>query len=171
MRTHALPLAVVITLMFVPAEGMTVASSPSEFSQQFGARIDIVTVDVSVFSGNRPVAGLGAADFVLTDRGVRHQLQLVSRETVPVELTLILEGHQFEDPRRLTIGIQRIAALLAPRDRLRIQTFANELVDVVPWRAPGDAIDLGPLPRAAHITPHDPLALSWIRGGPGERRH
>ena len=38
---------------------------------QFRSATDLVSVDVTVRTGDKPVPGLGAADFVLLDNGIR----------------------------------------------------------------------------------------------------
>lgn len=58
----------------------------------FRTSVDVVSVNVSVVKGRNPVTGLEAGDFVLEDKGVRQQIDAVSLETVPLDVTVVLGG-------------------------------------------------------------------------------
>jgi hypothetical protein len=103
------------------------ASGPSRVKAQqpvFRARTDVVSVSVSVMKGREPVIGLGAADFELTDNGVRQTVDAVSLEHVPIDLTLVLTQVPLDRP----IGEQGLNLAsaettrqrLLPADRLRV---------------------------------------------------
>src|SRR5215471_17354195 len=57
----------------------------------FRAFTDVVSVDVSVKNGRVPVGGLTPADFELRDNGVVQAIDAVSIETVPIDVTLIVD--------------------------------------------------------------------------------
>ena len=66
----------------------------AEFRAQqptFRAFADVVSVDVSVKTGRVPVAGLTTADFEVRDNGVAQQLDAVSIEAVPIDVTLAVD--------------------------------------------------------------------------------
>ena len=89
-------------------------------------------VDVSVRDSGRPVTGLTVADFVLTDNGVRQQVESVEAAAVPIDLTLVMDvsgnpraavgaaGAAGEDPRRRRGGSASGDGLLRPDDRVRL---------------------------------------------------
>jgi VWFA-related protein len=68
---------------------------PAQPTQTFRTSTDVVLVDVSVREDGRPVTGLRAEDFVLTDNGVRQRIESVEAAAVPIDLTVVLDvsGH------------------------------------------------------------------------------
>jgi VWFA-related protein len=57
----------------------------------FRTGVEAVYVDVFVSRRNEPVLGLTAADFVVTDNGVRQRVELVDREAIPTTAVLALD--------------------------------------------------------------------------------
>jgi hypothetical protein len=99
--------------------------------QVFRAGVDVVIVDVAVTRNNRPVDGLTAADFALTDNGVPQQILDVTRESMPMDVTLIVDmsggGLQQGSVAR---GVNRVRENLQPGDRVRLLTFRATLEEV-----------------------------------------
>src|SRR3954451_18813024 len=60
-------------------------------AQVFRTTRDVVRVDVLVTEGNRPVAGLTAADFEILDNGMAQTVDQVSIEEVPFSALLALD--------------------------------------------------------------------------------
>ena len=52
----------------------------TEQQTQFRGRVDVVSLNISVLSGNKPVLDLKATDFLVTDNGIRQSVSNVSRE-------------------------------------------------------------------------------------------
>src|SRR5262245_5433653 len=73
-----------------PVAGLKVCAT-SEAQQLFRSGVDGVVIPVSVRTGNKPVTGLTAADFVLRDNGVVQELQSVAAEKIPIDVTLLLD--------------------------------------------------------------------------------
>ena len=129
-----------------------VAQPPVRSGQTFRSGTDIVMVDVSVREGGKAVTGLTAADFVLTDNGVRQQIQSVEATAVPIDVTLVVDVSG--NPRApwtvpltpaamgqiVSSEVAPIAALLRPADRLRVLASDTNVQHVVPMR------NVGPLP-------------------------
>src|SRR5262245_1398134 len=67
------------------------APEPASSQQAYRAQTAVVTVNVSVRQGNRPVAGLRAADFIVTDNGIRQAIDTVSYEAVPIDVSLVVD--------------------------------------------------------------------------------
>jgi VWFA-related protein len=109
----------------------------------FRANADVVTVDVSVQRGGRPVAGLEAADFDLTDNGVRQDITL-SYGTLPVDVTVLLDisgsvaGQVIEQLRR---SVEQLRQDLTPQDRLRLVAFNMRVTRLVDVDAPAADVD------------------------------
>jgi hypothetical protein len=120
------------------------------------------------------ITGLTAADFVLTDNDVAQAIQAVAVETVPVDVTLLLDtsGSTTSIADRLAKDVQQIARLLRKDDGfrlLRIDTFVEELRPMSPvtasvtvetsWRQNGFS------------SVHDTLIAALVRPGVADRRH
>ena len=74
----------------------------------FGVGVENVNVDVSVTRGGRPVEGLTAADFVVTDNRVPQQVEVVAHEGTPVDAILVLDASSSVEGERLR-ELQRAA--------------------------------------------------------------
>jgi VWFA-related protein len=96
----------------------------------FRAGVESVAVDVSVRSDGKPVAGLTAADFRLTDNGAVQSILDLSRESLPVDVTFVadLSGSQ-EGPRLGAFRRAIDAALgrLQPGDRAALVLFDPQI--------------------------------------------
>src|SRR3990172_8009075 len=93
------------------------ATRPLAQQATFRARVDVVSVTVSVMKGREPFAGLTAADFELTDSGVRQQVDAASLETVPIDVTVAITGGSARNERGLIAGVMeadRLRSLLRP---------------------------------------------------------
>jgi len=143
-------------------------------SPTFRTAVEVVQIPVSVRDGNRPIAGLQAEDFVVTDSGVVQQVQAISVETVPIDVTLIVDtsGSTMGMAQKLANDVQTIVRFLRPTDALRllrIDTFAEELRPMTP---------VGVLPNASVIprkngvsSVHDALVAALMRPAVSDRRH
>jgi VWFA-related protein len=120
---------------------------------QFRASTDVVTIDVAVMRGNRPVTGLTTSDFELLDNGVPQSIAVASTEGVPLDVTLVVDQTGFTQVQvgnRLAADLSKAASMLRAADRLRVITFAGdvrELLSLQPWSrwpddpAPDDALE------------------------------
>jgi Ca-activated chloride channel family protein len=98
--------------------------------QTFRVGVDAVRVDALVLDGNRPVAGLTAADFELWDSGVPQRVESITFEDVPLSLMLALDASGSVRGAPLEHLKQAAAAvtdLLKPGDRAALLTFAEEV--------------------------------------------
>jgi VWFA-related protein len=108
--------------------------APSARAQQatFRAAVDSVSVDVSVHQQGRAVTDLTDRDFELLDNGVVQKNVSVSREPLPIDVTLVIDlshsvgGSLFQALER---GTAALRARLRASDRVRVVTF-NERVRV-----------------------------------------
>ena len=92
---------------------------------QFNARTDVVLVPVSVLKGREPVRDLTAADFELTDNGVRQIPDAASLRNAGIDITLVLT--EFPPDRdkeflRTIVSADATRNLWQSTDRLRIVT-------------------------------------------------
>lgn len=107
---------------------MAIAVAPIGLAQQpvFRSSVDAVRIDVSVMSGVRPVAGLTAANFVLTDGGIAQTIDRVEVDTVPLNIMLVLDTSGSMHGDRLTdlaAASRRLVQALKPDDAAALLTF------------------------------------------------
>jgi VWFA-related protein len=113
---------------------MTGLAHPS--AQRFKSNAEAVRVDVLVTEGNRPVAGLTAADFEVKDRGVLQQIDSIAFEDVPLSVMIALDtsdslqGPALEHLRDAATAATR---LLKPTDRAALLTFTHRVMRPTAW--------------------------------------
>jgi VWFA-related protein len=154
------------------------AASTSLLAQErplFRASVDSVVVDVSVQQNGRPATDLTPADFALTDNGVRQTILDLSRETLPVDITLVVDvsgsmaGARFA---ALQHAIDEVTTRLRPIDRARLVTFNQRITDVGELARGRRARDLlGPNPAGGTTSLYDAIASSIITPLEPNRRH
>jgi VWFA-related protein len=163
MRNAAPVLAVLAALATVAAQ-----------ERVFRSGVDGITVTASVRSSNRPVAGLTAGDFELTDNGVPQQLTTIAAEKVPLDLTLLLDlSSSVDGPllQRLKIAVGDTAALLRADDRIRLVAISQVLREVFSLRPRGDAMPLDTLTAEGATSLYDGMAATMMRATePGRRQ-
>jgi VWFA-related protein len=140
----------------------------------FRSGVDGITITVSVRSNNRPVGGLPAADFELTDNGVPQALTTIAAEKVPLDLTLLLDlSSSVDGPllERLKTAVTDTAALLRDDDRIRLVAISQVLQEVFSLRPRGDAMPLGSLKAEGATSLYDGIAATMMRPSvPGRRQ-
>ncbi|HWK09378.1 MAG TPA: VWA domain-containing protein, partial [Vicinamibacterales bacterium] len=151
--------------------------SPSTASgQAFRSAADVVSVEVSVRREKRSVTGLTAADFDLLDNGVAQQIDTISYERLPIDVTVALDvsasvtGPVLEQLRR---SVRQLQPDLGARDRLKLVAFNMRVERLVDFRAPGSVSDgaLASLPPVGSSAIFDTLAVA-LGGAPSSgRRH
>ena len=153
---------------------MTVTAMTGAASQVFRSDVDGVIVVVSVRQGNRPVTGLSADDFQLTDNGVAQKISAVSAEKVPLDLTLLLDlSSSVDGPQlqRIKKAVADTADLLRSDDRIRLIAISQVLQEVVPFQAPSSAIGLDALRAEGATSLYDGMAAAMMRPpDPGRRQ-
>ena len=124
-----LAIAALVATVLVATLAAT-AASPRAQQQPFRARTDAVSATVSVMKGNDPVAGLTAADFELTDNGVKQTIEAASLEQVPIDVTIAISGSSARYESGLVEGVMqadRLRSLLRPEDRLRRVSIGDQV--------------------------------------------
>lgn len=153
---------------------MGLAATVPSGGQVFRSGVDGITVVASVRQGNKPVGGLTAADFQLTDNGVPQQISSVAAEKVPLDLTLLLDlsssvdGPQLE---RLKKAVIDTADLLRPDDRIRLVAISQVLQEIFGFRSRSAPIVLDGLRAEGATSLYDGLAAMMMRPAePGRRQ-
>jgi Ca-activated chloride channel family protein len=144
-------------------------------SQQatFRSGIDVVNIDVSVKSGDAAVSGLTVADFELTDNGVPQKLDAATIETLPIDVTLLLDMSLSVDGAtldRLKSSVRETAALLRPIDRLRLLGIHESITQVFDWQPGGMVPALEGLRGEGGTALFDGIVAALIRPAEPQRR-
>jgi VWFA-related protein len=98
--------------------------------QPFRSRTDVVLVPVSVMKGRAPVTGLKAADFEITDNGVRQTVDEIASDQVPIDVTLVVTGRSADrnvEHARSLVSAEETRKHLQPADRLRMVWVTDEV--------------------------------------------
>lgn len=143
-------------------------------AQVFRSGADGVTVVVSVRDGKKPVSGLTAADFELTDNAVPQTISSVSAEKVPLDLTLLLDlSSSVDGPQlqRIKKAVADTAGLLRADDRIRLIAISQVLQEVFPFQPRSASIPLDGLRAEGATSLYDGLAATMMRPpDPGRRQ-
>lgn len=105
---------------------------------QFRSGVELVTVDVMVRRGGRPVTGLTSENFELFDSGVRQRIESAGMEALPLNVMLALdvssstEGQPLEDLRD---AARAVVSSLRPEDRMALLTFTQHVELRASWTA------------------------------------
>ena len=104
---------------------VTAAQTPT-----YSTGVEAVRVDVLVTDGDRPVPGLGPADFEVRDNGVRQNVSFVSAEKLPLNVILALDtsasvlGEPLDHLRGASLALLE---RLEPEDQAALVTFCHEV--------------------------------------------
>ena len=114
---------------------MAILGSPGQTTQKpFRSVSHGVRIDVLVSDGGRPVEGLSAADFELTDAGVSQQVDsavMAGRVAISLVLDTSLSVRVPAYEKTLTTCAE-LLKLLQPADRIGLITFSDRVTVVVP---------------------------------------
>ena len=132
-----------------------------------------VAVDVAVRRGNVPVAGLTAADFELFDNDVSQQIESVSVEAVPIDISLVV------DTSRSVVGnfrsfrneVRRFAQMLRPVDRVRVVSFGSAVQELVAMQPASEPLNLDALQPGGATSSNDGLFYGLLWPAELDRRH
>jgi VWFA-related protein len=139
----------------------------------FKARTDVVAISASVKRGNAPVPNLQAADFRLTDNGVAQSIDAVTVESVPLDVTLMMDtsGSTAGALDRMKKNVVAIAGMLRPDDRFRLLTIGLSVEVPVPWQRAGTPIrlDMKAIPGISLV--YDAMFVGLTHQPEAGRRH
>lgn len=122
-----------------------VVAAPIVLAQQpvFRSQVEAVRIDVSVMNGGRPVTGLTAANFTVSDHGVAQVIERVEVDTVPLSIMLVLDtsGSMNGEPLTdLIAASRRLIESLKPGDEAALVSF-NEPAELrVPMTSNREAL-------------------------------
>jgi VWFA-related protein len=139
----------------------------------FRSETTTVSVNVAVQDGRRPVPGLTAADFELTDAGMPQEVNTVDIEAVPIDVTLIVDTSTSatDEADRFRNNTGRIAAFLRDQDRLRLLTIDTYVHEILPMQ-PARTVSLpGRMQTGGMTSAYDALVAAMITRVDLDRRH
>lgn len=151
------------------------AATPDRQDQPlFRTRATAVSLDVSVKRGNRPVTGLTAADFQVTDNGVPQMVEQVFTDALPIDVTLVIDssGSTAALIDEIRQNAREILGLLRPDDRTRVLIIEEIPYELLPLQRAGDGIVL-PRERlhGGLSSVHDTILAGLVaRSDPDRRR-
>ena len=135
----------------------------------FKSGVDVVFVDVSVTNGRTPVRNLVSGDFTLTDNGVTQEIEAVAVESMPIDVTLLLDVSGSVEAGVLA-GLKRAiddtSKELSARDRVRLLTFSHEVRQLFAYRAGGASASLDRLSAGGATSIYDALAAAMMQARP-----
>jgi VWFA-related protein len=120
---------IVAALVFAGLASMPVVARQDP-GPAFRTAVDAVRVDVAVHRSGRPVSGLRAEDFELTDNGVPQEIRDVTFEKSAIDVTVALDLSRSvsgETLMRLRQGIDRLESRLRADDRMKVVTFSMRI--------------------------------------------
>lgn len=165
-------LALLLAVLTAAANFAGPVQSPRQ-QPTFRATTTLVSVDVSVRRGNTPVTGLTAGDFELTDNGVRQNIESLSVEAVPIDVSLAVDtsGSVIGNLASFRAEVRRFATLLRPIDRIRVIAFGTAVREIVPMQPATDPLNLDQLAPGGTTSSNDGLFYALLWPTSLERRH
>lgn len=147
--------------------------SLSAVQEPFRSGRTVVSVNVSVRSGNSPVTGLTTGDFRLSDNGERQNLDAVSIETLPIDVTLVIDtsGSSATGIRRVLAEADGIAGRLRATDRFRVLTIDTLVHEIVPLQPARTHTWPARIPFNGASAVHDALFAGLVTPVEPDRRH
>ncbi len=115
------------TVIALAAAGLSASQQPLP---QFRTGVDVVQLNVAVTDKTRVISDLAAADFEVLDNGVRQEVVSVSREVLPIDVTMALDTSESVVQwvqNAIVSAANRIRERLKPPDRFSLVTF-NQLI-------------------------------------------
>jgi VWFA-related protein len=102
----------------------------------FKASVDLVSVDVLVTAGGKPVAGLAVSDFEVRDNNVLQKIESISGESagavslrpIPLDIVLVFDTSESvagEKLAQLAGAAKGVLDILRPDDRAALVTFSH----------------------------------------------
>ncbi len=161
------------TAMLMAALASAGMIADSQQQPIYRGRVDLVSINASVRDANKPIGGLTAADFEVLDNGVKQSIETMSIETLPIDVTLLLDvSRSVEGPRleRLKGSVTETSLLLRPTDRLRLIAVQHVLRELFPLQPGGTPPPVAGLTAAGGTALYDGIAAALMQAAEPDRR-
>jgi VWFA-related protein len=152
---------------------LTITAGRAQQPVTFRSTTDVVLVDALVRNGSSIVKDLVPENFQIFDEGFPQEIDGLVTEQLPIDLTLVLDesGSTSEVITRFAASAREVTALLHPDDRVRLVTFATDVVETAALQPGTQALPFERLQPAGGTSLNDALFLSLIRTQrPGRRQ-
>ncbi len=152
---------------------IAISASPRAQGPVFSASTGVVPVYVSVRAGGGTVGELQSSDFALTDRGVTQTLGLVSSDSVPIDVTLVVDTSSsvINSLPLFRSEVQAIVGQLQPNEQIRLITFDAEVRQILAMQAPSERPPVQQIQLGDTTSLADALAFALARALRSDRRH
>jgi len=164
-----------LTFVIFAAVAVAIVSPAASVTQtpQFRAGVDVVELNVAVIDGKKPVADLKAADFEVLDNGVKQPILSVTREVLPIDVTMVVDvSESVNEPllRSILSAVNRIRERLKPEDRVSLLTFNHRVTERVELLPPPAvrAVDIGR--PAGQTSLNDAIGVALAQKHASDRR-
>jgi hypothetical protein len=139
----------------------------------FRARTDIVPVFVSVRAGESFIGGLRQRDFELDDNGVPQQIDSVSSDAVPIDVTLVVDTSSsvIGSLDQFKADVVTIAGMLRPDEQMRLVTFDTGVREILPMQPAPASPPIERIRLGDQTSLNDALLFSLARERRPDRRH
>ncbi|HXT68653.1 MAG TPA: VWA domain-containing protein [Vicinamibacterales bacterium] len=140
---------------------------------QFRTGIDVVQLNVAVTDKTKVIADLIAADFEVRDNDVVQEVTNVSREALPIDVTMVIDTSESVAgwvQTAIVNAANKVRMRLQPSDRLSLLTFNQRVVERASMRPATDVnvLELGK--PAGQTSLHDALATVLVQRAVADRR-
>jgi hypothetical protein len=132
-----------------------------------------VAVHVMVSTTKGPVRDLTATDFVLKDSGVQQEIATMTRERLPLDVTIVIDQlaqGEFAGRERHP-QIEEIEDLLADDDRIRVISVGRDIAETAALGPAGQAASAKAASSSDHVAIFDGVAGALMRVTPPGRQH
>lgn len=130
-----------------------------------------VTLTVAAQLDGRPIAGLRADEFRVSEEGVAQTVESASTSDAPIDLTVIVDPRLFNqsDWKGIAAGVDAMSRGLRSTDRVRVLGLSASVVTLVPWEDGGQPLTVPPVLGGKPLL-FDALFIASVHEAPG-RRH
>jgi VWFA-related protein len=162
-----------LVLSLAMATALTVA--PIDGAQQpvFRSSVDLVNVTVSVKQNGKPVDGLRPADFEVRDEGEVRPIVDLSRDTLPLDVTLALDMSASVTgamQQLLERAVNEVGHSIRPGDRVRVVTFNYRVSQVRDFDSGSGPLDVHFGTPSGGTALFDAIVASIVTPADGDRR-
>ena len=155
------------------AASLALTAGVSAAAPQFRASVDVVRIEALVLDRGRPIGGLAAGDFVVTDNGAAQRIAVRALARQPIDVAIALDvsssvrGERLE---RLREAAAALIGLLTPADRASLVSFDHQ-VTLGPRDASPPALEarLAAISAGGRTALVDALTAALVWGGGRER--
>lgn len=160
------------------AASVTLIAAASLGAQQpppattFRADVNRVLVTALVTEADAPVSGLRASDFEVLDNKVPQQIDVVEVRSQPVDVTVVLDPSlsvAVDALQQFVADLQKVAASLAPVDRVRLITSGTTVMDVSGLRPGGSTLPTDRVVIGGATSLYNAITAALVLGNRVER--